>query len=153
MADVDLVYGLTSPHLLTPPHIQVNRFGADYGNLVWQISADYRQDGRPLVTVHTILRRKVMSAIGDKWVESGLREAKGLVAADLGAPMVSGMADRPWETTTLSFEGADRPAEKLTTNRGVGWVLELQTAVIGLIGFDSARDAIGRIGPAAKMTQ
>jgi hypothetical protein len=140
------VYGLASPQRLSPPRITVNRLGPDYGNLVWQISADYRDDGLAPVTVHTILRRKAISRGGDRWAESGVREAKGLVAADLGASaQLADIADRPWEATTLALDGTDLPAEKLVTARGDGWVLELETAVIGLVGFDPGRDTIARI--------
>ena len=143
------VYGLTSPGRTTSPRITVNRFGADYGDVVWQISADYRDDDLALVTVHTILRRKAMSEAGDRWVESGLREAKGLVAADLGASVRDvDIADRPWEATTLLLDGAEQPAEALTSTRGTGWVLELESVVLGLVGFDPAQDTLGRIDQA-----
>lgn len=103
------------------------------------------------MAVHNFLRRTAIAATGEKWVTSGLPEAKGLDAASLG--IVEGRPDTrhgPWEPAALPIDGTVHPAERLFTERGDGWVVKLEPVLIGLVGFDTSRDRIGRIYPAGR---
>lgn len=143
------VYGLVQPEKLKLSRITINRFGPDYGSLVWQISATYEAGRERALVVHTVLRRVAISSSGESRTESGVREAKGLVAAHLGViPEQPGARDSYWESTNLPISGIVHPAERLPTSRGAGWVVDLGSVVIGLVGFDPGRDSIGRIHPA-----
>jgi hypothetical protein len=152
---VPVVYGLTARdgEPIAPPRWTVNRFGAEFGDLVWQVSAEYGAGLARPVSVHTVIRRRVLSAIGDRWVSSGVAEAKGLVAGELRAPVadIVNLPDRQWETTSFPVDGAARPAERLITDYGAGWVVELDSVVIGLVSLDVEHDSVGRIEPPSEL--
>lgn len=71
------IFGVVQPETSTLSRVTINRFGPDFGNLVWQVSAYYTAERGRSVAVHTVLRRTAISASGESWAESGLPEAKG----------------------------------------------------------------------------
>jgi hypothetical protein len=141
------VYGLAGG--CGEPVVTRDELGVEYGSRVWHVSAEYR-DLRPPLTVHTVYLQTVPSATGQGWVSSGLREAKSIVAGELLRPAqaVDDAAGRPWPVGQLTIEGSERSAEKLDAECGVGWVLELDDVVVGLVGFDASRHAVVRINSA-----